>query len=198
MPLISLNPAIRRSDQGTSVMRHEETPMSKWLEGAEEAAFKKAVIAAALRRQNALSLSLLAIFLALGAGLAIWLSFSGAMYGPHSTVVMILFFAVVGLAAIVDVLIPHVYMMRTVAPILVTLPHTEQRITLSERMLMMPGKVLVRGAIGAAVMLISSLVFLTQVSGQSSFVVGTAFLLASVLLSVFYAAAALLRAYRRY
>jgi hypothetical protein len=165
--------------------------MAKWYEGAEEAAFKpvafgyifqppglfwpftrqpaylvneaqKAELIACLRRQRRRVFLLVVVYalIVMGLGMAAGMALSRGARIPATELIAILI--VTALAVIPIVIVPHIYLVRTMRPLLAELPRTEERITLRDQLQSLAGaisgKLLLLGAIGGSMMVIGNIV----------------------------------------
>jgi hypothetical protein len=165
-------------------------PMAKWYEGAEEAAFKpvaggyvfqppslywpfarspgylvnearKAELAACLRRQRRQIFLLLVVYVLIVLGFMATVGISGrALRIPSAEFIAIM--AVTALAVVPIAIAPHIYLMRTMRPLLADLPRTDERITLHDQFhslaAAISGRLLVLGGIGGGLMIIGNIV----------------------------------------
>jgi hypothetical protein len=164
--------------------------MVKWYEGGEEAAFKpmpggyvfqppslfwpfvrgrgyrvnetqKAELAACLRRQRGLIFLLLVAYVLIGLGLAAAIDAPGAP-GRISTAEFIAILAMTMLGAVPIVILPHIYLVRTLRPLLADLPRTEERISLGHQLRSLAAAVsvplLLLGGLGGGLMIIGSII----------------------------------------
>ena len=164
--------------------------MVKWYEGAEEAAFKpiaggyvfqppslfwpvvrgrayrvnetqKAELAACLRRQRGLIFLLLVAYVLIGLGLAAAIDAAGGP-GRISTAEFIAILAMTMLGAVPIVILPHIYLVRTLRPLLADLPRTEERISLGYQLRSLAAAVslplLLLGALGGGLMIIGNVI----------------------------------------
>jgi hypothetical protein len=164
--------------------------MAKWYEGAEEAAFKpipggyvfqppslfwpvvrgrgyrvnetqKADLAACLRRQRGLIFLLLVAYVLTGLGLAAAIDAVGGP-GRISTAEFIAILAMTMLGAVPIVILPHIYLVRTLRPLLADLPRTEERISLGYQLRSLAAAVsvplLLLGGLGGGLMIIGSII----------------------------------------
>jgi hypothetical protein len=169
--------------------------MAKWYEGAEEAAFKpiaggyvfqppslfwpvtrsrgylvkegqKAALADCLRRQRRRVFFLLVVYVLIVLGLvaAVGLSSGRAVRVPSMEFIAIV--TATALAVVPIVIVPHFYLLRTLRPLLVDLPRTDERITLGDQLhslaAAISGKLLALGGIGGGVMIIGNVVSLVE------------------------------------
>jgi hypothetical protein len=163
--------------------------MAKWYEGAEEAAFKpvaggyvfqppslywpfarsrgylvneaqKAELAACLRRQRR-RIFLLVVVYVIGLGLTAAIGMSGGAQrvSPVGFIAIVL---VTVLAVILIAIVPHIYLMRTLRPLIADLPRTDERITLGDQLhslaAAISGRLLLLGGIGGGLMIIGNIV----------------------------------------
>jgi hypothetical protein len=164
--------------------------MAKWYEGAEEAAFKpipggyvfqppslfwpvvrgrgyrvnetqKADLAACLRRQRGLIFLLLVAYVLTGLGLAAAIDAVGGP-GRISTAEFIAILAMTMLGAVPIVILPHIYLVRTLRPLLADLPRTEERISLGYQLRSLAAAVsvplMLLGGLGGGLMIIGSII----------------------------------------
>jgi hypothetical protein len=164
--------------------------MAKWYEGAEEAAFKpvaggyvfqppslcwpftrsrgylvneaqKAELAACLRRQRRRIFVLLVVYVLIVLGLMTAVGMSGSAARIPS-VELVVIVTVTALAVVPIVILPHVYLMRSMRPLLADLPRTDERITVSDQLHSLAGaisgKLLALGGIGGGMMTIGNIV----------------------------------------
>jgi hypothetical protein len=168
----------------------QEAIMAKWYEGAEEAAFKpipggyvfqppsllwpfvrgsgyrvnetqKADLAACVRRQRGLIFLLLVAYVLIGLGLAAAIDAAGAP-GRISTAEFIAILAMTMLGAVPIVILPHIYLVRTLRPLLADLPRTEERISLGYQLRSLAAAVsvplLLLGGLGGGLMIIGNVI----------------------------------------
>jgi hypothetical protein len=164
--------------------------MVKWYEGAEEAAFKpiaggyvfqppslfwpvvrgrayrvnetqKAELAACLRRQRGLIFLLLVAYVLIGLGLAAAIDAAGGP-GRISTAEFIAILAMTMLGAVPIVILPHIYLVRTLRPLLADLPRTEERISLGYQIRSLAAAVslplLLLGGLGGGLMIVGNVI----------------------------------------
>jgi uncharacterized membrane protein len=171
--------------------------MAKWYEGAEEAAFKpvaggyvfqppslywpfarargylvneaqKAELADCLRRQRRRIFLLIVVYV-IGFGLtaAFGLSGGGQRISPVGFIAIVM---VTVLAVILIAIVPHIYLMRTLRPLIADLPRTDERITLRDQLhslaAAISGKLLVLGGIGGGLMIIGNIVSIVDAIAQ--------------------------------
>jgi hypothetical protein len=172
--------------------------MVKWYEGAEEAAFKpiaggyvfqppslfwpvvrgrayrvnetqKAELAACLRRQRGLIFLLLVAYVLIGLGLAAAIDAAGGP-GRISTAEFIAILAMTMLGAVPIVILPHIYLVRTLRPLLADLPRTEERISLGYQLRSLAAAVslplLLLGALGGGLMIIGNVISIVDVVAE--------------------------------
>ena len=172
--------------------------MAKWYEGAEEAAFKptaggyvfqppsllwpfvrprgyvvdeaqKSVLAALLRRQRRLILFFVVAYVLIGLalGVAIAMLAVAQRLSPTELVAVV---AVTVLAVIPIVIVPHLYLVRAMRPLLANLPHTDERITVNEQLQSLAGAISVKllwlGGIGGVMMIIGNIANLAEVISE--------------------------------
>jgi hypothetical protein len=168
--------------------------MAKWYEGAEEAAFKpvadgyvfqppslfwpfkpspgylvnevqKAELAACLRRQRRRVFFLLVVYVLIVLGLMVAVGMSDALLRISSWV-FVAIVIVTALAVIPIVIVPHIYLVHTMRPLLADLPRTDERITLGDQLhslaTAISGKLLALGGIGGGMMIIGNVVSLVD------------------------------------
>jgi hypothetical protein len=164
--------------------------MARWYEGGEEAAFKpvaggyifqppspywpfassggymvneaqKSELATCLRRQRRRVLLLLVAYVLIVTALMVAGDLSGAaarMPGFQPIAIV----TATALAAIPIVILPHIFLMRSLRPLLAGLTHTDERITIGDRLeslaAAISGKLLWLGGIGGGMMLVGNLV----------------------------------------
>jgi hypothetical protein len=168
----------------------EIEPMAKWYEGAEEAAFKpvadgfvfqppgllwpftrsrgylvnaaqKAGLAACLRRQRKRVFFLLVayVLIVLGFTLAVGMSGSAQQIPSEEFIAIVI---VAALAVVPIVIAPHIYLVRTMRPLLAGLPRADERITLADQFQSLAtaisGRLLVLGGVGGGIMVLGNLV----------------------------------------
>jgi hypothetical protein len=168
--------------------------MARWYDGAEEAAFKpvaggyvfqppslfwpftrsrgylvneaqKAEFAACLRRQRRRVFLLIVVYVLIVLGLM------GAVGGSDSALRMssaefIAIVTVTALAVVPIAILPHIYLMRTLRPLLAGLPHTDERITFGDQLnslaAAMSGKLLLIGGIASGMMIFGNLISIIE------------------------------------
>jgi hypothetical protein len=171
--------------------------MGKWYEGAEEAAFKpvaggyvfqppslywpfarsrgylvneaqKAELADCLRRQRR-RIFLLVVVYVFGFGLtaAVGMSGGGQRISPVGFIAIV---AVTVLAAVLIAIVPHIYLMRTLRPLIADLPRTDERITLRDQLHSLAAAISVKllwlGGIGGGLMIIGNIVSIVDAIAQ--------------------------------
>jgi hypothetical protein len=171
--------------------------MAKWYDGAEEAAFKpvaggyvfqppslywpfarsrgylvneaqKAELAACLRRQRRRVFLLIVVYV-FGFGLtaAVGISSAGPRISPVGFIAIVL---VTLLAVVLIAIVPHIYLMRTLRPLIADLPRTDERITLGDQFhslaAAISGKLLWLGGIGGGMMIIGNIVSIVDVIAE--------------------------------
>jgi hypothetical protein len=164
--------------------------MAKWYEGAEEAAFKpvaggyvfqppslgwpfarsrcylvneaqKAELAACLRAQRRRVFLMLVAYMLIVVGLMVAVGISGS--APRiSSAEFIAIVIATPLAGMLIAIVPHIYLVRTMRPLLADLPRTDERITLRDQLQSLAaaisGKLLLLGGIGGGMMVIGNIV----------------------------------------
>jgi hypothetical protein len=164
--------------------------MAKWYEGAEEAAFKpvaggyifqppslywpfgrprgylineaqKAELAACLRRQRRQIFFLVVVYFLIVTVLmvAVGLSVGARRISPVGFIAIVM---VTALPVVPLVIVPHIYLMRTLRPLIADLPRTDERITVGDQFhslaAAISGKLLLLGGIGGGMMVIGNIV----------------------------------------
>jgi hypothetical protein len=165
--------------------------MAKWYEGAEEAAFKpvaggyvfqppslfwpfarsrgyvvneaqKAEFIACLRRQRRQIFLLLVGYVLIVLGLMVAVGISSGRAVRIPSVEFIAIVTVTALAVIPITIMPHIYLVRTLRPLLADLPRTDERITVGDQLQSLAaaisGKLLVLGGIGGGMMIVGNIV----------------------------------------
>jgi hypothetical protein len=165
--------------------------MAKWYEGAEEAAFKpaafgyifqppglfwpfarqpaylvneaqKAELTVCLRRQRRRVFLLVMVYVLIVAGLGAAAGMALARGARIPSTELIAFLVVTALAVIPIVIVPHIYLVRSMRPLLAVLPRTEERITLSDQLHSLAGaisgRLLLLGGIGGSIVVIVNIV----------------------------------------
>jgi uncharacterized Tic20 family protein len=163
--------------------------MAKWYEGAEEAAFKavaggyvfqppsllwpftrsrgylvnedkKAELAVCLRRQRRQVLFMVVAYVLLVSALTLAASLSGAIQSISSGE-FVAIGALMALAVVPIVIVPHFQLLRTLRPLLAGVPPTDERISFGEQLHglagAISGKLLILGGVGGAMMVIGNL-----------------------------------------
>ncbi len=172
--------------------------MARWYEGAEEAAFKpvaggyvfqppslfwpfsrsrgylvneaqKAELAACLRRQRRLIFLLIIAYVLIGLGLTTAIGMWGAP-GRISPVEFIAIVTVTALAAVPIVIVPHIYLVRSLRPLIAELPRSDERITVGDQFRRLAAAVsvplLLLGGIGGGLMIIGNIVSIVDVIAE--------------------------------
>jgi hypothetical protein len=171
--------------------------MAKWYDGAEEAAFKpvaggyvfqppslywpfarsrgylvneaqKAELMACLRRQRRRIFLLLMVYVfGFGLTVAVGASVSAQLMSPLWFIAIVL---VTVLAVVLIAIVPHIYLMRTLRPLIADLPRTDERITLRDQLhslaAAISGKLLLLGGIGGGLMIIGNIVSIVDVIAE--------------------------------
>ena len=172
--------------------------MAKWYDGAEEAAFKpvaggyvfqppslfwpfarsrgylvneaqKAELADCLRRQRRQIFLLLVVYVLIVMALMVTAGLSGfAVRIPSVEFIVIV--TVTALAVFPIVILPHVYLMRGIRPLLAGLPRTDERITGGDQLRSLAaaisGKLLLLGGIGGGMTIIGNIVSIVDVIAE--------------------------------
>jgi hypothetical protein len=169
--------------------------MARWYEGAEEAAFKpfaggyvfqcpnpwlmgrsrnylvneaqKAALAESLRRHRRQILLLVIVYMVIAFGLALFVSQAPQGLSTFGFAAIV---AVTVLAVVSIVLVPQVYLMRSIRPLLADLQRTDERITYGERLqsvaAAISGKLLLLGGIGGIMTIVGNIVTVADAISQ--------------------------------
>jgi hypothetical protein len=202
--------------------------MARWYDGAEEAAFKpvaggyvfqppsllwpfvrprgylvneaqKAELAARLRRQRRRIFLMLVVYV-IGFGLTAVVGISGGVQriSPMGFIAIV---TVTALAVVLIAIVPHIYLVRSLRPLLSDLPRADERITLGDQLhslaAAISGKLLLLGGIGGGLMIIGNIVSIASAiaedRGGSKLFWSIFGLLFGVLLTSYFAYLALLK-----
>jgi uncharacterized Tic20 family protein len=201
--------------------------MARWYEGAEESAFKpiaggyvfqppslswpfsrpraylvdaaqKATLAGLLRRQRRQILFMVVAYVLIAMALAVALGMSAASYRV-STLGFLAILIMTMLAVVPIVIVPHIYLLRALRPLLADLPRTDERITFQEQLHSLApaisGKLLFLGGIGGLLMVGGNLMILAEAIAEGRSFYGPVLGLAvGALLTSYFLYLAILRA----
>jgi hypothetical protein len=125
---------------------------------------QKEKLIACLRRQRQQTFLVVMIFALAGTGLAMGLAMALAMAGPGlriSPVEFVVVLAATLLAVVPIAILPHIKLMRTIAPLLADLPRTNEQITFGDQLHTLAAAIsiplLVLGLIGGSLMIIGNI-----------------------------------------